>query len=358
MISRDSQVDRDELLARTDLAALADELLGAHRGAGAQARWPCPSHQPQTGRTPPVSIFTGHRGEQRWHCHACGTGGTAIDLLIAARGLNVRDAFAALTDHTRSRPRIMPSAPATPRPAASVDRAMVQYVARCARLLWTPQGQPARAWLHARGFTDTTLRHHRIGADPGTRVLSRAAGLPRQGHAAILPVHDNGRAVYFQARYLDPDRAGGRKYDNPSARLAPNPRLADFAPPTPARSRAVFVCEGIPDALSISQAGHHAVALLGVGLATHTIAQRLAATYPGGPLRIAFDADPRGIDARDALVDELADLEHPDLATVELPDRVTDLNEWLRLDPNTFAAHLDHAASSSQARDLALDLHR
>ncbi len=356
MTVRDSRVDRDELLARTDLAALADELLGAHRGAGALARWPCPSHQPQTGRTPPVSMFTGHRGEQRWHCHACGAGGTAIDLLIAARGLNVRDAFANLANHTRTQPRVAPR-PA-PAPAPNADRAIAEHVDRCAHLLWTTQGQPVRAWLHARGFTDTTLRHHHIGTDPGPEVLPRAAGLPRQGHAAILPVHDDGRAVYFQARYLHPDRAGSRKYDNPSARLAPNPRLASFEPPASARSGAVFVCEGIPDALSIAQAGHHAVALLGVGLAAHTIAQRLAVTHPDAPLRIAFDTDPRGIDARDTLVDELSDLEHPDYATVELPAGVTDINEWLRLDPNTFAAHLDHASAPSQARDLAIELHR
>ena len=35
--------DRDELLARTDLAALADELLGFHVGNGRNARWPSSS---------------------------------------------------------------------------------------------------------------------------------------------------------------------------------------------------------------------------------------------------------------------------------------------------------------------------
>jgi DNA primase len=120
----------------------------------------------------------------------------------------------------------------------------------------------------------------------------------------------------------------------------------------------VFVCEGIPDALSITQAGHHAVALLGVGRARHTIAHRLATSHPERPLRLALDADPRGIDARDALVDELADLEHPDVAVVELPSGVTDINEWLRIDPHTFATCVERAAASSLTRDLAIDLHR
>ena len=86
---------RDQILEATDLAKLADELLGPRRGRGPSATWPCPSphHGPQTGRTPPVSIFTSDRGHQRWHCHACGAGGTAIDLLLETTGVPVRQAL-------------------------------------------------------------------------------------------------------------------------------------------------------------------------------------------------------------------------------------------------------------------------
>lgn len=79
--------DRDALLAAVDLRALADDLLGPPSGGGRSPMWPCPSAQhAQTGRTPPVSIFTSRRGEQRWRCHGCGDGGTAIDLVLAVRG--------------------------------------------------------------------------------------------------------------------------------------------------------------------------------------------------------------------------------------------------------------------------------
>ena len=86
--------DREALLAAVDLADLADDLLGAHVGPLRSPKWHCPNPQhAQTGRTPPLSIFHSHHGEQRWRCHGCGDGGTAIDLVVACKGGNVRDAL-------------------------------------------------------------------------------------------------------------------------------------------------------------------------------------------------------------------------------------------------------------------------
>src|SRR3954470_4776456 len=91
--------DRDRIVEATDLAALADELLGPHRGGGRSPMWPCPNPQhAQTGRTPPVSIFRTAAGEERWHCHGCGTGGSAIDLLMMVTGAPVREALEALAN--------------------------------------------------------------------------------------------------------------------------------------------------------------------------------------------------------------------------------------------------------------------
>src|SRR5205809_723272 len=86
--------DRNHLIDTVDLASLADELLGPRRGTARFATWPCPNpNHPQTGRTPPVSLYHTNGGEQRWHCHGCGIGGSAIDLLMAARGLTVGEAL-------------------------------------------------------------------------------------------------------------------------------------------------------------------------------------------------------------------------------------------------------------------------
>src|SRR3954470_13795052 len=86
--------DRDAIVASVDLPGLADELLGGRRGTDRSPMWPCPNPQhAQTGRTPPVSIFTSRRGEQRWRCHGCGTGGTAIDLVMACCRIDARHAM-------------------------------------------------------------------------------------------------------------------------------------------------------------------------------------------------------------------------------------------------------------------------
>ena len=55
--------DREALLAATDLAALADDLIGGHVGTARSPMWTCPNpNHAQTGRTPPLSIFHGYQG--------------------------------------------------------------------------------------------------------------------------------------------------------------------------------------------------------------------------------------------------------------------------------------------------------
>ena len=89
--------DRDRLLARVDLAGLADELLGAAPRPGPVAHVAVPEPEPRPDRPHPA----GHRsstataGIERWHCHGCGAGGTAIDLVMAVRRVDVREALEA-----------------------------------------------------------------------------------------------------------------------------------------------------------------------------------------------------------------------------------------------------------------------
>ena len=94
-----SNRDLDDLLGRIDLAELADVLIGPRRGHGHGARWasPVPDH-PQTGATPPMSIFTDRRGRQRFTCWSTGASGTAIDLVAITRRVNVAQAIEWLAD--------------------------------------------------------------------------------------------------------------------------------------------------------------------------------------------------------------------------------------------------------------------
>ena len=72
-------IDRDDLLRRTDLAALLDELSPAPATRqGPTARWHCidAGHDDQH---PSITMFVDRRGIERWKCWSGGHGGTAID---------------------------------------------------------------------------------------------------------------------------------------------------------------------------------------------------------------------------------------------------------------------------------------
>lgn len=353
--------DRGEVLARTPLAGLCDELLGPHHGRGRTTKWPCPDpgHGPQTGKTPPVTIFQTRSGTERWHCHACGAGGTAIDLMMVTQGLSFRDALESLgrrtgtaeepwRPHTPRRP-----APARPQPLppAQPVAALERYMTACEHWLWSPRGAPMRRWLADRALNEETLLANRVGADPGPRALGRAAGLPRGGPAVIFPLLDaDRRAVYLQARYLRP---GGRKYDNPSADLVPtSPRLGDVHLPGSARREGlVVVCEGLPDALTAAQAGYRSVAVLGAGLPDERLAIQLADRHPDVRLVVAFDGDHRGRAGSERLAELLDQAGAGDrVDTLAVPEAYGDLNGWAQAVgnqfPDEFGAVVDQVGSS------------
>ncbi|MGH9137909.1 MAG: toprim domain-containing protein [Acidimicrobiales bacterium] len=324
--------DRDELLAQTDLGALADELLGWHAGHGRNARWPSPvPNHPQTGRTPPMSIFVDHRGIERWTCFATGANGTAIDLVTTATGRNVGDSIAWLAERVRldrapaERPPVVREPPPPP-PAREPSAALRKYVAACERILWRPGGAAIRRWLvDDRCLDPDVLRHNRIGADPGPRTLRRARGLPWRGPAAVFPALDgDGEPVYLQARYLHPPPNRG-KYDNPTAEHGTNPRLAPVRPVAAGIAGPTIVTEGVPDALAAATAGYRAAALLGAGLPDRRVAQRLVEL--GGVLVVAFDADDAGRAGAAKLRELLGSV--GSASVVEVVPPATDLNAWL-----------------------------
>jgi len=230
--------DRDALLAAVDLRDLADDLLGPAGTNGRARMWRCPNPQhAQTGRAPPVSIFAGRRGEQRWRCHGCGDGGTASDLVVACRGGALRDAMTFLAERTGHREQPETWRPSGPRasdrifPAAGCTDpdGLDSYVRDCARRLWAPEGRQLLRWLtNERGLPEDVLARNHVGADLGPSVQTRPDGMPRAA-GVVLPVVENEGAVYAQIRVPHP--AGDRpRYLNPASRLAANPRLSRIRP--------------------------------------------------------------------------------------------------------------------------------
>jgi hypothetical protein len=370
---RQAGFNRDAILAAVDLTALADELLGPHAGTGRSPSWPCPNpDHPQTGRTPPVTVFTGRTGEQRWHCHACGNHGTALDLMTQVRGLGMRAALEdlacrsglpteALTgplpagERRQAQRAPAPVAPmAPPRPVPVLEA----YVAQCAEALWQPQGEPIRRWLtHARGLPEDVLRANRVGADLGVHRQPRPDGVAEVRRAAVvLPVLVDGQACYVQLRVLGADR-NFPKYLGTSTDLAPNPRLGLYQPARTfdssyARRDELIVTEGIIDALSATAGGYRAASVLSANYADPATAIALARR--AGQLVVAFDPDPAGRAGAERLV-RLLNAHHRRpgvmvLAGGDLNDRLVKAQDW----PVELAGRVQHAT----ARPGLLPTHR
>ncbi len=343
-----ARVPRDVLLSQYDLAGLADELLGVGKGRGRSRSWPCPlpTHGPQTGATPPVTIRRDSSGIQRWRCHACGDGGTAIDLLMHTRNLDVGDAFAVLLDRLGGVevPQLRPAPPRLPAPPVQPTRrsrqAIASYIARCEELLWGDMGLPGRRLLANRGLEEPVLRAHRIGYDPGPALLSRARGLPHGGPAIVLPVTGGfDQPQYVQARYL---AVNDRRYDQPVEELAgPAPRfdflrtVGDEIDPG-----VVVVSEGKFDGLSAVQAGYAAAAVLSAGLPDERVAKALLERYPDRRYVLAFDDNKAGHDGAAKLASELVQAGVDPAQVTRLVPPHTDLNGWLQASRGEFAAQL------------------
>lgn len=341
--------DRDRILDAIDLGALADELLGPRRGTARSAMWPCPSSQhAQTGRTPPVSIFRSQAGDERWHCHGCGIGGSAIDLVMVTRGVPVRDALEELAGRVGMRDPLQVPEVVRPRPksgpsergerAVTDPDGLAAYVEECSDRLWRPEGRSVLRWLtHARGLPEEVLRTNHVGADPGGRAQARPDGMPAAGWAAVLPAFEGGRPVFAQLRSLNP-LPGRPRYLNAATRLAPNPRVAMYEP-ADVGGRCVIVTEGIIDALSANAAGFRSAAVLGAALAgiggdgpgPTELTGRL--TRVGATLVLAFDADAAGDRGAHRLQHLLRD-RGAKVARIHVPPAANDLNDWMRGSPD------------------------
>lgn len=354
------RLDRDAIVDAVDLWSLADELLGPARGGARSRMWPCPSPgHSQTGRTPPVSVFVARNGEQRWHCHGCGAGGTAVDLVMAVRAVGVREALEELAARVGQDERVVAhSAPVARHPASTRMaggggdlRGLADFVDECAERLWRPEGRAALQWLTGTRHLPADVLHiNRIGVDPGRSRQSRPDGMPSAGPAIVLPVLEEGTAVFAQLRALRP-LPGRPRYLNASSALAPNPRTGCYDASDEVGS-CVIVTEGVIDALTANAAGYHAVAVFGAALVgighagERSVVRRLLEEKRG--IVVAFDADRAGRQASCRL-QELLKNSGRRSASVKPPDYAKDLNGWMGMVddwPRIFRAHVRTAVAA------------
>lgn len=298
--------DRGDLLDRVDLAALFLEV-GMIQGRNRQ--WTCPNPQhAQTGATPPVSIGR-DASAHLWKCHACGAGGSAVDLLRYARGLDTAEAFAELRRRGGTAPNhpTRPTRPATPPPDPAAGR-----------LDGTAAADVLEAYLTARQWEPEVVDVF------GLYAVSGRGGRPRVRH----PYRVNGETRWWQDRavYSDDRRP---KWLNPSG-VARLPYAVDLhhALEDAETDGRVIVVEGPADVIALWHLGIDAAV---IGLPGTEGVHRWAPMFAGLDVLVVTDPDPAG---DKAAADLAAILPERGARTARLRPPGVDVDDWRRRDGN------------------------
>jgi hypothetical protein len=178
----------DDILARTDLAALLDEFAQPDQRA---RRWHCPLNDHDDNHAS-VTMHRDQRGHERWRCWSGDQRhrGDAVDLVQAVRGNTRAEAIEELATRAGLQPgrELPPIAPRklTPPPAVALDERVVAYANICARLL-CPRGAPVPKIL---------------GDDVPALTTSRRPAAPAP---SITASHGAGAGATFQPRRRRPD---------------------------------------------------------------------------------------------------------------------------------------------------------
>jgi len=386
-----------EVKSRLAVADVVGETVQLKK-AGSAFKGLCPFH----GEKTPSFVVTPARDS--WKCFGCGKGGDIFtfvmerDNLPFGEALTLLAAKAGVVLDERSR-------------AEDVRRARLREVLEGAvsfyhAILTTHDlGKPALDYLHARGFTDTTIESQRLGWAPESwDACSKALAAKRGATPEELEVvglttdRGGGRGAYdrFRARIIFPIRDASGKITGLGGRLLPvddargdhGPKylnsaatplfdksrtlyLIDKAKPAIRKGGTAVLVEGYTDALMAHQSGfENVVASMGTALTPAQVA--LLLRY-GSKIVLAYDVDAAGAKAGAfgatellRLVTELAGTtDGPslvDVGIVKLPDG-KDPDEVVRDQPDVWRAAverpipvveylIEEAAAAHDLRDL------
>lgn len=286
-------VDTHALVGRIDLLSLVGRDTRLRKVAGTnQGEW--------AGACP----FCGGRDrfrvqpeQRRWWCRQCSPDehwSDAIDYVRRSRGGTFLDAVEALgasdSEAGVSTRPYHESAP-EPRPGPDPDwqARTWQSVMEWKRILWSPAGGKALAWLRDRGLQDAWIRDLDLGLqpEPDAPGLRRGITIPWIAGSDLLGVKVRRPVTTAKERY----------WAVPGSSLAGLYGSHMVRPGQPA-----IVCEGELDAaLGMQQlAGGPVVATSGVRMSLDAQAMRALLAAPRW--LIAYDADERGDQHADSLV--------------------------------------------------------
>lgn len=333
----DIQQIRAELKPR--LVEYVETITNRSRGARNQYICPIPECRSGTGKHK-TGAFTVYDPEH-WKCHACGAGGDIFDLIGAVEGI------ADAGEQVRRACQILGvSAPqgrqqgAQPRQARKVEQEPSQdftaFFRACAERL-----DGAADYLASRGISLETARQYGLGYDPAWRHPKSPATVPTSPRL-IIPTspgsylaRDVREEIPEAAKQYAKSKAGATRIFNLEA-------VYTAAAP-------VYIVEGELDALSIVEAGGHAVGLGSVGMA-RAFLDTVDARRPAQPLILALDNDPAGQKASAELEAGLKRL-GVDCWSHNPSGTHKDPNEALQCDREAFVEAV-HAGERVQAEQL------
>ena len=346
--------------ARRINAALADlgpakflSALGIKgRGNGARARFACAVH----GGDSFSASMSVRDGVLVWHCFSgCGSGGDALALIAAMRGLDTHDNFRDVLAEAASiagvglgetsftsRQRVAPPPEDPAVVAARIESAQgVRRILATLLELCPLEGEGLRYLTEDRGLTRATCEAARVGyvSDPDRvlRVLLSSfpvealdeAGIVYDGqwlaharHPLLFPILHHGVAVYLQGRALGPV---AKKQDRWRSCRGSVPSLYNVDALERDVDATVVLCEGPIDTLSAAQwkPDWSSVGIFGAG----GFKPEWAVPLRGRDVLVALDPDAAGDrGAADTMRELVAAGAWPSRAA--LPPGM-DLNDWM-----------------------------
>jgi len=325
----------EELVRRSDLRLLATHLLGEPKGTGKNQSWPSPDQAlPQTGATPPMTIFVGRDGKERFTCWSTGIKGDALDLIREVKRLDVKEAIEFLRNWNG-----IPTPDAavwklTPKQELLATQAELERFLARSQNAMNAAKKPAAVteWLTSHGLNKTAA------AAAGVGVVIRATvpthKYPVQLGVALPNYALDNTVVGAQIRLLN---SRGIKYLD--VRTPARETAVSYHRPRVRHSNGtVVVCEGVADAVVMATEGYPSIAVLATSRLAGA-AEAIGEAARGRKILCAFDGDAAGRRSQQTLIADLrtAGLE---VAELTLPDG-QDIATMKAHSPQWLRTHLD-----------------
>ena len=335
----DSRYDRDDVLARVDLAALVGEVAGPGRREGTRWRFRCPFHE---DRTPSLDVAEVD-GVELWKCRAGCGGGSAIDFVMLDQRVEFVEALQRLGERYGGVPQ-------SPSPARAPQRS---------RTPWRPAEDKARpvegdeaeaalsGFLADRGWS-------RWAADEfGLSVVRDRAGHLRVRFLAwfgesIWWQQDRAIAPGVEPRWLAP--TGGAALPFGFHRLGLLDELA-AAGDLWEHGRDVWVTEGSSDAVALVDGLGPSCPTVAAGLpgsAMRGALEILAPVVAGLSVFVLVDGDEAGERHR-AMIGEALEGVAAEVVHVRIPLDGGDVDDWRRAAGDDFAEQVIEATMAALA---------